>query len=125
MTISSGATSVDLGGAKLDFPGGGRARRQNVKEAANGDISVHDRGYTANIIRMVVRVNDATWASLKTFWTSTAVHKKNSFTLTPDAAVDLDAGLGVAVTVRFWMEILQDNVTSADVHEPTLMFRQV
>lgn len=84
---------------------------QNIGVAEDATVRAYDRGVTERFIGIKLNEKDHTNATtnLRTFIITTVTFSKDTFTFTPDAGINVGAGDGNAVTVRYWARSLVEN----------------
>lgn len=108
MTWVNGATTVTITTAgyplKTEW-----TTKQNRMKFEDGSVAVYDRDRWQVFYTFNIRLKNSTHAALRDFIRSTLTYRYNTFTLTPDAGIDLGLGDGVAVTARYWDSNLMED----------------
>lgn len=84
---------------------------QNIGVAEDATVRAYDRGVTERFIGIKLNEKNHTNAitNLRTFIITTVTFSKTTFTFTPDPGINVGAGDGSAVTVRWWNSKLVEN----------------
>jgi hypothetical protein len=121
MTFTYGATTITVLGAiyplKVDW-----SQRQNIIKMEDGSVDVYDRSKFQLFYKLVI-ASAANYTDVRNFIRTTVSFSKYSFNVTPDAGVDLGAGDGVAVPVRYWGQEYEDEVINKDTHRTEILLR--
>jgi len=123
MTLTKDATIVELPGALFGLEYG-IEHYQHTGESEGGDAKVYDHQVNRYIIKASVRISDSQRADLRSFIRDTIVFAKETFTLTPDSGIDLGAGAGNDVTVRYWPSSYKEKAYAPGRYEVSLTFRR-
>ncbi len=106
MIWTKSATAITVNGTIYPLPTQWQ-KKQNVFKFENGSVAVYDRGKLEVFYRLQLAAN-SNYATIRNFIRNTIVFRKYSFTVTPDAGVDLGYGDGVDTPVRYWSDNLDD-----------------
>jgi len=104
MTFTKSPTTLTLSGSL--YPCSVEFKQQQLAGiSADGDVLIRDRsGADEVFVKIVLPAKHNNYDSIRDFITDTVKMRKETFTFTPDSGVDVGAGDGVGIYVKYWSD---------------------